>query len=86
MKNYFLSLLLLAVVSPMFAQNDTARIQKFSTDSLIYTCPMHPEILSDKLGKCPKCGMDLVQKNSSSSAHKMNGMMSMMPGMADMNH
>ena len=21
-----------------------------------YTCPMHPEIHEDKLGKCPKCG------------------------------
>ncbi|SMO64959.1 copper-resistance protein, CopA family [Chryseobacterium rhizoplanae] len=27
-----------------------------------YTCPMHPEIVSDKPGKCPKCGMDLVEK------------------------
>lgn len=25
-----------------------------------YTCPMHPEVISDKPGKCPKCGMDLV--------------------------
>lgn len=25
-----------------------------------YTCPMHPEVRSDKMGKCPKCGMDLV--------------------------
>jgi FtsP/CotA-like multicopper oxidase with cupredoxin domain len=28
----------------------------------IYTCPMHPEVVSDKLGKCPKCGMTLVPK------------------------
>ncbi len=27
-----------------------------------YTCPMHPEIKSDKPGKCPKCGMALVKK------------------------
>lgn len=27
-----------------------------------YTCPMHPEVKSDKAGKCPKCGMDLVEK------------------------
>lgn len=26
----------------------------------IYTCPMHPEVKSDKPGKCPKCGMTLV--------------------------
>lgn len=25
-----------------------------------YTCPMHPEVVSDKPGACPKCGMDLV--------------------------
>ena len=26
----------------------------------LYTCPMHPDVISDKPGKCPKCGMDLV--------------------------
>lgn len=25
----------------------------------VYTCPMHPEVRSDKPGKCPKCGMNL---------------------------
>ncbi len=28
-----------------------------------YACPMHPEVTSDKPGKCPKCGMALVKKN-----------------------
>jgi Heavy metal binding domain len=27
-----------------------------------YTCPMHPEIKSEKPGTCPKCGMELVKK------------------------
>src|SRR3990167_8520063 len=28
----------------------------------VYTCPMHPEVKSDKPGKCPKCGgMDLIK-------------------------
>jgi multidrug efflux pump subunit AcrA (membrane-fusion protein) len=28
----------------------------------VYTCPMHPEVQSDKPGECPQCGMDLVKK------------------------
>ncbi len=28
----------------------------------LYVCPMHPEVTSEKPGKCPKCGMDLVRK------------------------
>jgi hypothetical protein len=27
-----------------------------------YTCPMHPEVVQDKPGSCPKCGMKLVEK------------------------
>ena len=27
-----------------------------------YTCTMHPEVKSDKPGKCPKCGMELVKQ------------------------
>jgi hypothetical protein len=23
---------------------------------------MHPEVVSDKKGKCPKCGMELIEK------------------------
>jgi len=26
----------------------------------LYTCPMHPDVISDKPGQCPKCGMNLV--------------------------
>lgn len=29
-----------------------------------YTCTMHPEVLKDKPGVCPKCGMDLVEKDN----------------------
>lgn len=28
--------------------------------SVKYTCTMHPEIISDTPGHCPKCGMELV--------------------------
>jgi Cu2+-exporting ATPase len=27
-----------------------------------YTCPMHPEVVQDLPGICPKCGMKLVEK------------------------
>ncbi|MEI7803129.1 MAG: heavy metal-binding domain-containing protein [Bacteroidota bacterium] len=27
-----------------------------------YYCEMHPDVTSDKPAKCPKCGMDLIQK------------------------
>lgn len=33
-----------------------------TTEAKIYTCPMHPEVTSDKPGTCPKCGMDLEEK------------------------
>lgn len=29
----------------------------------VYTCPMHPDVVQDKPGTCPKCGMDLVLKD-----------------------
>ncbi|PYI59811.1 MAG: hypothetical protein DMC59_04980, partial [Verrucomicrobia bacterium] len=49
-----------------------------------YTCPMHPEIVTDHPGNCPKCGMKLVplkqnkrptsnaQRPTSNSEHMMH--------------
>lgn len=31
---------------------------------VLYTCSMHPQIISDKPGKCPICGMELVKKET----------------------
>ena len=33
-----------------------------------YTCPMHPEIIQDEPGTCPKCGMELVPREASGSS------------------
>ena len=30
-----------------------------------YTCTMHPEVIKNKPGKCPKCQMDLVKVKKS---------------------
>lgn len=29
-----------------------------------YTCTMHPDVSADKPGVCPKCGMDLVERDT----------------------
>ncbi|MBI3947139.1 MAG: efflux RND transporter periplasmic adaptor subunit [Armatimonadetes bacterium] len=31
----------------------------------LYTCPMHPEVMSDKPGQCPKCNMKLEKQAGS---------------------
>jgi transcription initiation factor IIE alpha subunit len=33
---------------------------KNEVQKTVYVCPMHPKEISDKKGKCSKCGMDLV--------------------------
>ena len=53
-----------------------------AVNAITYTCPMHPEVLSDKPGSCPKCGMTLVKKeraknemsNLSKARHDMDAM------------
>ncbi|MGB1038775.1 MAG: copper-transporting P-type ATPase, partial [Bacteroidia bacterium] len=35
-----------------------------------WTCPMHPEVIKEESGACPKCGMDLVPTEADSSAEE----------------
>jgi Cu+-exporting ATPase len=34
-------------------------------EGTVYTCPMHPEVVSDRPGSCPKCGMALEPRTVS---------------------
>lgn len=40
--------------------NDSLKTNTVKTE---YTCPMHPEVVSDVAGQCPQCGMDLEAKS-----------------------
>ena len=69
-------LICFAVLSTGFSQNQKKAVvttkastvqtdkqqKKTVSEKVVYTCPMHPEVLTDKPGKCPKCGMNLVKK------------------------
>src|ERR1044072_1153911 len=48
------------------ACNETKKHQPEEKASVkeTYTCPMHPQIIKDKPGSCPVCGMDLVKKSA----------------------
>ena len=60
-------IVLIAVLLPLlgiFAQEKAGK--KDTTQHVMlysYACPMHPNFISDKPGKCPKCGMDMAQSN-----------------------
>ncbi len=41
--------------------NHTDVMNDKNKESAAYACPMHPDVTSDKAGKCSKCGMDLVK-------------------------
>jgi len=50
----FIALTLVLVVFPFASLAEETK----------YTCPMHPQIISDHEGSCPICGMDLVPLQS----------------------
>jgi uncharacterized paraquat-inducible protein A len=52
------------------AEQKTNSIPKQKAEKMKYTCPMHPEVTSDKPGKCSKCGMELKEKKENHSEHQ----------------
>jgi FtsP/CotA-like multicopper oxidase with cupredoxin domain len=52
----------------MIAQMDDPTAMPESAGPVSYACPMHPEIISDQPGRCPKCGMKLLAIQEGGSA------------------
>jgi len=65
-KNLFLTGLILVAVMVFSSCGSSTTKEKPATSTEVakvqYTCPMHAEVISDKPGDCPKCGMPLVEK------------------------
>lgn len=59
------ALLISAGTQTVRAQTKTkADTAKNKMSKVQYTCPMHPDVISGKPGKCSKCGMTLVKKET----------------------
>ncbi len=61
------SLLWVAVACNKDVKDDHTQHNPIDIIAEQYTCPMHPQIIKDKPGQCPICGMDLVKKESDSA-------------------
>ncbi len=53
-------------MTPVIAQQESG-----SPHTVVYTCPMHPEIQQDHPGNCPKCGMTLELKTPAAPADQI---------------
>jgi transcription initiation factor IIE alpha subunit len=58
----FLTMGFLIVSSSLFAQTKAGKVDT-TKHVTYYTCSMHPDVVSNKPGKCPKCGMNLFLSN-----------------------
>lgn len=60
MKKYIMLLIAALTISSVsvFAQEKAGK-KDTTQHTVLYACPMHPEITSNQPGKCTKCGMDL---------------------------
>ncbi|RNI24075.1 efflux RND transporter periplasmic adaptor subunit [Rufibacter latericius] len=62
-RNKFIWLLVLLVPFSFAGCKDQGKGESAeATHVMEYTCPMHPQIVQDKPGSCPICGMDLVAR------------------------
>ena len=63
MKNIFLVAVLIFLLGACKNNKvkDTSEAQHAAHGEIYYTCSMHPQVMKDKPGDCPICGMALIQ-------------------------
>ena len=65
-KTLIYSIILIAgmvfATASIYAQEPTSDKPATEKQEVKYTCSMHPDVVQSEPGKCPKCGMDLVEK------------------------
>jgi Cu(I)/Ag(I) efflux system membrane fusion protein len=66
---FFLVIVLVGFGIYFFAQKSDKHSEKEHQNE-VYTCSMHPEIIRDKPGNCPICGMTLVKKVTEDHSEK----------------
>jgi len=57
---YFLIALLGALLLGACQGKKTAATAAVEKSDTVYTCSMHPQVMQDRPGKCPICGMELI--------------------------
>ena len=72
-KIVFIATILLSlglVITACSGNDNKPKTEQLAKDEM-YTCTMHNEVMSDKAGKCPKCGMALVKQKMTEEQKKM---------------
>ncbi len=60
------------IVSSCSNSSSQKNVSSAITDSsMIYSCTMHQDVISDHPGECPKCGMTLVKQKITAEQRKL---------------
>jgi len=74
MKNHIIVLMTIFAFAMLMSSCSPKTIPQ-DRQNMTWTCPMHQEVISDKPGTCPKCGMELVAEKGKSGHNHKNGKM-----------